>query len=223
MAETPLSPENAADQPLPDPVEEAGPLPSPPTPKPAPEPEPDALDWVAEAPEPASSPAALDRAVDALTPESIAAPPVETVGSAIPPAEPPIAIDPVAAPPSAGVAATIAVPPLPGEATADGGEWELLMGKLRAWLEGAGLQERWNALGGPLRMLGLLLAAVVLLRLYSALLETLGDLPLLPRLLQLVGLVSLTRFALTRLVRSSERERILSIWSQRWNDFRGGD
>ena len=98
MAETPLSPENAADQPLPDPVEEAGPLPSPPTPKPAPEPEPDALDWVAEAPEPASSPAALDRAVDALTPESIAAPPVETVGPAIPPAEPPIAIDPVAFP-----------------------------------------------------------------------------------------------------------------------------
>jgi hypothetical protein len=66
-------------------------------------------------------------------------------------------------------------------------------------------------------------AAVVLLRLYSALLDTLGDLPLLPRLLQLVGLVCVVQFALTRLVRSSERERILTSWRQRWNDFRGRD
>jgi hypothetical protein len=135
----------------------------------------------------------------------------------------PPAGEPEAASAPAGVAATIAVPALPAEAVVDGGEWEVLIGKLRAWLDGAGLQDRWNALGGPLRALGLLLAAVVLLRLYSALLETLGDLPLLPRLLQLVGLITLSRFALTRLVRSSERERILSSWSQRWNDFRGRD
>ena len=63
----------------------------------------------------------------------------------------------------------------------------------------------------------------MLLRLYSALLETLGDLPLVPRLLQLVGLLSVARFALTKLVRSSERERILTSWNQRWNDFRGRD
>jgi hypothetical protein len=139
------------------------------------------------------------------------------------PLETPPSSEPVAASTPAGVAATIAVPPLPAEAVGEGGEWEVLIGNLRAWLDGAGLQDRWNALGGPLRALGLLLAAVVVLRLYSALLETLGDLPLLPRLLQLVGLITLTRFALTRLVRSSERERILSGWSQRWNDFRGRD
>jgi len=119
------------------------------------------------------------------------------------------------------VAITIPVPAVETPSDGEGGEWELLLGKLRAWIEEAQLQERWNALGGPLRTAGLLLVALVLLRLYGALLDTLGDLPLLPRLLQLAGLIALLRFSLTRLVRSSERERILSSWRQRWNDFRG--
>ncbi|MFM9101523.1 MAG: CAAD domain-containing protein, partial [Cyanobium sp.] len=57
--------------------------------------------------------------------------------------------------------------------------------------------------------------------LYGALLDTLGDLPLVPRLLQLVGLIALIRVGLTRLVRSSDRERILGSWRQRWVDFQG--
>jgi len=122
-----------------------------------------------------------------------------------------------------GIATSIVVPPLPAAEAGEGGEWELLRSKVSTWFDGADLQARWERLGGPLRGAGLLLAAVVLLRLYSALLETLGDLPLVPRLLQLVGLLSVARFALTKLVRSSERERILTSWSQRWNDFRGRD
>ena len=122
-----------------------------------------------------------------------------------------------------GIATSVVVPPLPAGEAGEGGEWDLLRDKLQTWFDGADLQGRWESLGGPLRAAGLLLAAVVLLRLYSALLETLGDLPLLPRLLQLVGLVSVAQFGLTRLVRSSERERILTSWRQRWNDFRGRD
>jgi hypothetical protein len=122
-----------------------------------------------------------------------------------------------------GIATSIVVPPLPVGEAGDGGEWDLLRSKVSTWFDGADLQGRWESLGGPLRGAGLLLAAVVLLRLYSALLETLGDLPLVPRLLQLVGLLSVARFALTKLVRSSERERILTSWNQRWNDFRGRD
>jgi hypothetical protein len=122
-----------------------------------------------------------------------------------------------------GIAASLVVPPMDASEAGEGGEWDLLTGKVRTWFDGAQLQERWESLGGPLRAAGLLLAAVVLLRLYSALLETLGDLPLLPRLLQLVGLVSVVQFALTRLVRTSERERILTSWRERWNDFRGRD
>jgi len=122
-----------------------------------------------------------------------------------------------------GIASSMVVPPLPAGEAGEGGEWDLLRDKLGTWFDGADLQGRWESLGGPLRAAGLLLAAVMLLRLYSALLETLGELPLLPRLLQLVGLLSVAQFGLTRLVRSSERERILTSWGQRWNDFRGRD
>lgn len=221
MAETPLSPEAAADPSLPDPAAEAGPVPL--TPSPAPESQPPAEGVDAEPPIPPSPASAPARAPQVDAVETIPVPPPSAPEPPATPLETPPAAEPEAPSAPAGVAATIAVPPLPADAVGDGGEWEVLIGKLRAWLEGAGLQDRWDALGGPLRALGLLLAAVVVLRLYSALLETLGDLPLLPRLLQLVGLITLTRFALTRLVRSSERERILSSWSQRWNDFRGRD
>ena len=123
----------------------------------------------------------------------------------------------------AGIATSVLVPALSAAEAGEGGEWDLLRDKLRAWFDNAELQGRWEGLGGPLRAAGLLLAAVVLLRLYSALLETLGDLPLVPRLFQLVGLVCVVQFGLTRLVRSSEREQILTSWRQRWNDFRGRD
>ena len=163
-----------------------------------------------EPPTPTEPP--LEPAQPEPSPEPPAAAIEVLVAAAIPPSPP--------QPQRAGIAATFEVPPLePGE----GGEWDLLVGKVRAWFDGADLQARWESIGGPLRAVGLLLAALVLLRIYTALLDTLGELPLLPRLLQLVGVVAVLRFALTRLVRTSERERILGDWHQRWNDFRGRD
>jgi len=172
----------------------------------------------AEAPAPETAPAVFvagygSAPADVLPeqPAPEAAPAVFVAGYGSAPSEPP------------GIATSIVVPPLPVGEAGDGGEWDLLRSKVSTWFDGADLQGRWESLGGPLRAAGLLLAAVVLLRLYSALLETLGDLPLVPRLLQLVGLLSVARFALTKLVRSSERERILTSWNQHWNDFRGRD
>jgi hypothetical protein len=135
----------------------------------------------------------------------------------------PAEVNPSQQPEPLGIATSMVVPPLPTGEAGEGGEWDLLRNKVSAWFDGADLQGRWESLGGPLRASGLLLAAVVLLRLYSALLETLSDLPLVPRLLQLVGLLSVIRFVLTRLVRSSDRERIVTSWRDRWNDFRGRD
>lgn len=259
MAETPQSPESAADQPLADapartPEPEALAVESLPAQEsqlesqpPAAGTEPLAVDGpdgaaaggaeaaqppleTAIAVEPAvAAPVSGDAAAftaSAITAEPIA-PAVSSADASPEPApEPAPEPEPAPATPSAqpaleGVAATITVPALDAAAVGEGGEWELLVGKVRAWLDGADLQRRWDALGGPLRGLGLLLAAVVVLRVYGALLETLGDLPLLPRLLQLVGLISVSRFALRRLVRSSERQRLLSSWGQRWNEFRG--
>jgi hypothetical protein len=176
---------------------------------------------------PAAEPAAANPATElkepALAEQPLVDEPANTpavVAAAIP-APPEPAPSPQPEPP--GIATSVVVPPLPAGEAGEGGEWDLLRDKLGTWFDGADLQGRWENLGGPLRAAGLLLAAVVLLRLYSALLETLGELPLLPRLLQLVGLLSVAQFGLTRLVRSSERERILTSWRQRWNDFRGRD
>jgi hypothetical protein len=122
------------------------------------------------------------------------------------------------------VATTLEVPPLPrGEAGlgSEGGEWELLVGKVRAWLEQADLPGQWDRLSGPLRGLGLLLGVLLVLKLYGALLDTLDDLPLVPRLLQLVGLLVLLRFSLARLTRRSDREVILADWKRRWDAFSG--
>jgi hypothetical protein len=121
------------------------------------------------------------------------------------------------------IAASLEAPPQPGGGAeaGDGGEWELLVGKLVAFLEGDQLRDWWNRLGGPLRTAGLLLALVLVLRLYDALLDTLGDLPLLPRLLQLVGLIGVARFALTRLVRTEDRQAVIDDLKGRWQRFRG--
>ncbi len=62
---------------------------------------------------------------------------------------------------------------------------------------------------------------MLLLRVYASLIDTLDSLPLVGGLLELVGLIALTRFSLTRLVRKSDREQVFSEWRQRWNDFRG--
>lgn len=104
---------------------------------------------------------------------------------------------------------------------AEGGEWEVLIGKLKAWLAEADLPGQWDRLGGPLRGFGLLLAALLVIKLYVALLDTLDDLPLLPRILQLVGLIALINFSLNRLTRKSDREVILADWKRRWDAFRG--
>ena len=175
-------------------------------------------DLLPEQPAPEAAPAVFVAGYGSASPDLLseqpapeAPPAVFVAGYGSVPSEPP------------GIATSIVVPPLPVGEAGDGGEWDLLRSKMNTWFDGADLQGRWESLGGPLRAAGLLLAAVVLLRLYSALLETLGDLPLVPRLLQLVGLLSVARFALTKLVRSSERERILTSWNQHWNDFRGRD
>ncbi len=135
--------------------------------------------------------------------------------------------EPAPAPPVAtpSIAATLEAPPLGagsgGSLGEEGGEWDLLMGKVRAFLDGGSLQAWWDRLGGPLRGAGLLIGLVLVLRLYDAMLDTLDDLPLVPRLLQLTGLIALVRFALTRLVRTEDREAVLNDWKRRWQRFRG--
>jgi hypothetical protein len=131
--------------------------------------------------------------------------------------------EPVADSTPEGIASTLSVPPLEGEARGEGGggEFDLLISRVSAWLREQDLPARWEKLQGPLRGLALLLLALVLLRLYGALIDTLDSLPLVPRLLQLVGVIVLVKFSVTNLVRTSDRERLISSWQQRWTTFRG--
>lgn len=131
--------------------------------------------------------------------------------------------EPVGASTPEGIASTISVPPLEGggRGEGEGGEFDLLISRVSAWLREQDLPARWEKLQGPLRGLALLLLALVLLRLYGALIDTLDSLPLVPRLLQLVGVVVLVKFSVINLVRTSDRERLISSWKQRWSTFRG--
>jgi hypothetical protein len=119
------------------------------------------------------------------------------------------------------VASTLEVPASAPASGAEGGEWELLLTKLRAWLASGQLQQQWQAARGPLSLVAGLIAVLLVLRVYGALMAVLDSLPLVPGLLELVGVFVVARFSLTRLVRSEERKAVFSGLQQRWQAFRG--
>jgi hypothetical protein len=133
------------------------------------------------------------------------------------------------------VASTVSVPatpaaPAPAVAPAaggtspssdEGGEWELLVSKLQGWLASGQLQEQWQAARTPLSLLAGLIALLLVLRIYGALLAVLDSIPLLPGLMELAGLIAVVQFALTKMVRSSDRRQVIDGVRQRWQSFRG--
>ena len=121
------------------------------------------------------------------------------------------------------VASTIEVPASApgGQTSGEGGEWELLVEKLRQWIGSGQLQEQWQASRTPLSLLAGLIALLLVLRLYGALLAVIDSLPLLPGLLELAGLIAVVQFSLSRLVRSEERRSLIQSLQQRWKSFRG--
>lgn len=168
--------------------------------------------------------------------------PVTTEADSTPAAEPvdvapvatpePIAPAPVVEPtPPAPIPSALAEPSLtstievPASVTAsadgEGGEWALLLDKLGDWLRSGQLQQQWQAARQPLGLVAGLIAVLLVLRIYGALLGVLDSLPLLPGLLELAGVIAVVRFSLTRLVRSEERRSLIEGLQQRWKAFRG--
>jgi hypothetical protein len=72
-----------------------------------------------------------------------------------------------------------------------------------------------------LSLLAGLIALLLVLRVYSGLVNVLDSLPLLPGLLELVGLITVVQFSLTKLVRSDDRRQVISGLQQRWQSFKG--
>lgn len=89
-----------------------------------------------------------------------------------------------------------------------GGEFQLLLEKLQDWLARQGWQPSLPILKRSTRSLGLLIAVCVLLRLEGGLVSTLNSIPLLGRVLLLVGLLRVALFARENLLRQDDRKRL---------------
>lgn len=122
-----------------------------------------------------------------------------------------------------GVAATISVPPLDEDAADQGGEWELLLNRVTTWWTSGELGLQWQRIRGPLKGVAILLAVIVALRVYATVIATIDAIPLVSGLLELTGLIAMLHFTATRLLRTRDREEVLSQWRGRWLDFRGRD
>jgi len=131
--------------------------------------------------------------------------------------------EPIAVPEVPTVVSTLEVPALerPSGGNAEGGEWDLLLDKLRQWIASGQLQQLWQTSRTPLTAAAALIGLLVVLRIYGALLGVLDSLPLVPGLLELAGLVAVVRFGLSNLVRSSDREKVIANVKGRWAAFRG--
>jgi hypothetical protein len=131
--------------------------------------------------------------------------------------------EPVAVPEVPTVVSTMEVPALerPSGGDAEGGEWDLLLDKLRQWIASGQLQQIWQTSRTPLTAAAGLIGLLLVLRIYGALLGVLDSLPLVPGLLELAGLVAVVRFGIGNLVRSSDREKVIANVKGRWAAFRG--
>jgi hypothetical protein len=192
-----------------------------PTPAKAAEPAPaEALQAVAEAVAETTQAVAETAKPVAETAKTVADTVLDAVVEAATPAQP-VAAELASAGPELE---SITIVPATGgdEAAAEGGgEWELLIGKVQAWLGQGKLQALWDQARNPLSLILAAAALLVVLRVYSALLSAIDSLPLIPGLLELVGVIWAVRFGVPKLVQRSQREELISNIQQRWETFRG--
>lgn len=174
----------------------------------------------ATAPVETSPAAALEPLPEPAAPEHQPAVAASVTAAAAP--QPAAAPPEPAAAPSAAVAGVLEVPALePAAAGGDGGEWDLLISKLQDWFGELDLAGQWDRIRGPLKGVAILIGVLIALRTYSAVVGTIGSLPLISGLLELVGAISFSRFAWDNLLPSKERQKLLADWQQRWSNFSG--
>ena len=117
------------------------------------------------------------------------------------------------------IASTISAPAT--SSAAEGGEWQELLGLLNTWLGDGKAKQIWEQSQRPLKAVGIAIVLIIFLRLLGAVLGTLDAIPMLPRLLELVGLIWLGLFAGPKLVKSDERKLIIGRISSAWSSFSG--
>lgn len=120
---------------------------------------------------------------------------------------------------------TVAPSPSPGAEPSggdEGGEWNLLVNQVREWFASGAAAALWQQARTPALALAALLAGLMVLRVYGALINAIDAIPLLPGLLELVAVIWLLRRGVPRLVRSQDRQQLLDGLRRRWQAFSGG-
>ena len=164
-------------------------------------PTPPATDLVGE-PVSEAEPAPASPLESAATPESATVPPtVETTS------------DPV-------ITSTVTIP-AQETSTDEGGEWDLLVEKVKAWIDSKQLGSLWDQAQLPLRLIGGLILFVIVSTVYSGILGTINKVPLAPGLLELTGVIWLLNYARCNLVRSSDRKQVIDAVASTWNKVVG--
>ena len=105
--------------------------------------------------------------------------------------------------------------------TDEGGEWDLLVEKIKAWIDSKELGSVWSQAQLPLRLIGGLILFVIVSTVYSGILGTINKVPLAPGLLELTGVIWLLNYARCNLVRSSDRKRVIDAVGSTWNKVVG--
>jgi hypothetical protein len=153
----------------------------------------------------------LEPAVPAVEPTPVVE--VTPVVEATPMVEPP---------PVAAILETVELPAATDAGSAEpGGEWQELLDRLNGWLGEGRVSEVWQQSQRPLKALGAALALLLVLRLLGSVLGALDGVPMLPRLLQLVGLIWLGLYSSRNLVRSDSRQRLLARVDGIWRSVVG--
>jgi hypothetical protein len=167
-------------------------------------------------PVPPSPPVSEAEPAQGSTTESAAPPEVE----AVPEAEPAPALENAATVPDPVIASTVTIP-AQENSTDGGGEWDLLVEKIKAWIDSKELGSVWSQAQLPLRLIGGLILFVIVSTVYSGILGTINKVPLAPGLLELTGVIWLLNYARCNLVRSSDRKRVINSIGSTWNKFVG--
>jgi len=183
---------------------------------PVPTPAPTADPKASPDPTAASDPTAISESPTAPT----TAPEPETASP-----EPTFAPQPTVAPeptpeatPDPVIASTVTIP---AGTTGEGGEWNLLQEKVQAWINDNQLSVLWQQVKLPAQILAALIVLILVLQVYGGIIRTIAAVPLAPGLLELAGIVAVANFSVRRLVKSSERKKVLQTVQDRWGQFVG--
>ena len=163
-----------------------------------------------------STPAPSEQAAESIaTPEPTLEPTPEPTPAPTP--EPTPAPTPEPAPDPV-IAATVTIP---ASETSDGGEWNLLKEKIQDWINSNQLSTLWQQIKLPAQIFGVVIALTLVLQVYGGIIRTIEAVPLAPGLFELAGVIAVANFWARKLVKSSERKKVLQGLQERWSQVIG--